>query len=402
MPPKWERQKLAVLCDAPVASDGGTLYTLTCWGRIIEELSYRFAGVNLCVPVAPQRLDCHDCRLPLNTELFPLPNVVTAAQGFAKGRAFRTAFAAAIDSSELVFIRGSLVPGIGCVYGRSYEQNKPLVHWLVGNPMELLNSHRRDGLLKDGLGRLCVWQWERALRKLHRQNTLSSIISFGREIERRFPSDRNHVYIGSPIRSHEIQGHGDTCQNPGHIKIMCVCFMRPEKGIEFLLEAFSMLRVKRSAQLLLVGDRDRYPKYQEKLNAMVVDLSLGDCVVWMGHATQTKLASLFAEADLFAFPSLSEGAPYVLIEARAKGLPVVSTNVGGIPESITHGYDGLLVPPKDPAAMAQAIDAIIEDGNLRRRLIANGLRRATEFTVDRFVDRIMDVYAEMSSFAGVK
>lgn len=97
------------------------------------------------------------------------------------------------------------------------------------------------------------------------------------------------------------------------------------------------------------------------------------------------------EADLFVLPSLSEGTPRVLVEARAASVPVVSTNIGGIPTSVTDGVDGLLVPPKDPAVLASAMARIIENGDLRRRLISNGFTRVQNMTVDKFADKVVDI-----------
>ena len=88
--------------------------------------------------------------------------------------------------------------------------------------------------------------------------------------------------------------------------------------------------------------------------------------------------------------SLSEGTPRVLVEARARSLPVVATNVGGIPSSVTDGEDGLLVPPRDPAAIARGISRIVGDEDLRTQLIRNGLERVKACTVGRFVDLAVD------------
>jgi glycosyltransferase involved in cell wall biosynthesis len=400
---KWTNHRLAVLCGPGVAYDGGHLYTLSCWGRMIEELATRFAAVHLCVPTLRKRTQGQDFQLPSTIKLFPLPEATTALQGFRHAHAFRTAFRDAIASADMILVRDALTPAVGELYGECYRQKKLLLHWLVTNPMGLLRSHRRDGMVKDNFGKLFVWWWERSLRRVHQRNALSGIISFGSEIAGRFPSPRNYVHIGSPIRSDEIQsGRTDTCCENERVRIMCMCFMRPEKGIQYLLEAFSILRTKRKTELVLVGARDRYPRYQRSLDAVCRRLNIEDRVKWFGHAVGTQMRELFHTADVFAFPSLSEGAPYVLVEARASGVPVVSTNVGGIPDSITHGYDGLLIPPKAPAAMAEAIDTIIEDGDLRRKLIANGLQRVKEFTVDKLVDKIMDVYARLDATTIVK
>lgn len=94
-------------------------------------------------------------------------------------------------------------------------------------------------------------------------------------------------------------------------------------------------------------------------------------------------------ADILVLPTLSKGTPRVLIEARARGLPVVCSNVGGIPGSVTHEQDGLLVLPKDPVELARAISRIIEDDHLRRRLIQDAFQHAKRFTVERFIEELL-------------
>jgi glycosyltransferase involved in cell wall biosynthesis len=96
----------------------------------------------------------------------------------------------------------------------------------------------------------------------------------------------------------------------------------------------------------------------------------------------------YREHDIFVLPSVGEGTPRVLVEARANSLPLVATRVGGIPLSVSDGRDGLLVPPGNADALAAAIDRLVADGVLRRRLIQTGLQSARRMTIDRFVEAV--------------
>jgi glycosyltransferase involved in cell wall biosynthesis len=111
------------------------------------------------------------------------------------------------------------------------------------------------------------------------------------------------------------------------------------------------------------------------------------------------LFDVMRAADLFVLPTLSEGTPHVLVEARASGLPCISTLVGGVPSAVTHGYDALLVPPKDAAALARAMERMIVDGDSRRSLIRNGLNAARKQTLERFTATVVrelsaDIHAD--------
>jgi glycosyltransferase involved in cell wall biosynthesis len=109
-------------------------------------------------------------------------------------------------------------------------------------------------------------------------------------------------------------------------------------------------------------------------------------VFWTGYSSYGEpLFERLRAADLLVLPSLSEGTPHVLVEARANGLPCISTTVGGVPSSVTDGYDALLVPPENSRALAKAIERVIHDGDLRRTLIRNGLDSSRAHTLERFV-----------------
>ena len=116
------------------------------------------------------------------------------------------------------------------------------------------------------------------------------------------------------------------------------------------------------------------------------------------------LFEIMRAADLLVLPSLSEGTPHVLVEARANGLPCVSTNVGGVPTTVTDGCDALLVPPKDAPALARAIERVMEDAELRRAMIRNGLIAARQQTLGLFISTALrelnvNVQAERAAVA---
>lgn len=109
------------------------------------------------------------------------------------------------------------------------------------------------------------------------------------------------------------------------------------------------------------------------------------------------VAALLDELDVVALPSWTEGLPMSLLEAMAHGRPVVATAVGGTPEVVADGETGLLVPPRDPAALAAALRRLLEDPELRRRFGEAGRRRVAErFTARAMEEKILSLYAEVT------
>ena len=145
-----------------------------------------------------------------------------------------------------------------------------------------------------------------------------------------------------------------------------------KKGFNYLLKACHRLRRQgREFKCLIVGGAD---KYSETIERLIGELQLKDVVTVQSSVTQEELKRIYERATVFALPCLvtdngdRDGIPNVLVEAMAMKLPVVSTNISGIPELVQSGVNGLLVPSKDDARLAEAIAALLDNPGLRRRL----------------------------------
>ena len=129
----------------------------------------------------------------------------------------------------------------------------------------------------------------------------------------------------------------------------------------------------------------------DSLNKQATDCGLAKRVFLLGHLDDVNL---FLDAcDIFVLSSLSEALPFALLEAMAHELPVVGTQVGGVPEVIVPGMTGFLAPPRDAAALASAMDPLLASANLRRRLGRCGRERiVNHFREADMVAKTMDVY----------
>jgi sugar transferase (PEP-CTERM/EpsH1 system associated) len=158
-----------------------------------------------------------------------------------------------------------------------------------------------------------------------------------------------------------------------------------------LIDAFILLRDMLPAErhrlrLSIVGDGPLLGKITEKVRAA----GLQD-VVWL-PGSRTDIADLMAGFDVFALPSIAEGTPVTILEAMACGLPVVASNVGGIPEVVEQQSTGMLVPPSDAAALAGALARYVQDPQLAARHGAAGRLR---------VERSNSIAAMVAGYAGL-
>ncbi len=146
-----------------------------------------------------------------------------------------------------------------------------------------------------------------------------------------------------------------------------VANLRPQKNHELLLHAFARLLLKEPvARLVLAGDGN----LRGALEALAHQLGVQDQVHFLG--ARSDVPELFATFDVYCLPSHYEGMPLTLFEAMAAGKPVVATSVVGIREVVTDGKTGLLVPPDDPDALAQALMRVRQDRHLCRTLAEAG------------------------------
>ncbi|MDR3599933.1 MAG: glycosyltransferase [Desulfosporosinus sp.] len=162
--------------------------------------------------------------------------------------------------------------------------------------------------------------------------------------------------------------------------------LHPTKGHTYLIEAITKLRLNfPNLHLLLIGDGPLRQDLESKLRHNLVPFTLTG---YLPHAYEALPAM-----DLFVLPSVSEGMGLVLLEAMQAGVPIVANAVGGIPELVRAGKDGLLVPVGDVTGFAEACASIVENRTLAKSLVLSGYERWPLFSVERMVSETEQVYA---------
>jgi glycosyltransferase involved in cell wall biosynthesis len=191
---------------------------------------------------------------------------------------------------------------------------------------------------------------------------------------------------------------------PADAPIVAVfCRLHHLKGLEYFLDAAAVLALRDARpRFLIVGDRFagknggviRETFYQRELEARARRLGIGDRVVFTGF--RLDVPDLLAEIAVSVLPSLSEGLPNTVLEAMAAGVPVVATRVGGSPEIVEEGRTGLLVPPRDAAALAEAVGRLLTDPALAAALSGEARRRlATRFSLQAMARETERFYLEL-------
>jgi glycosyltransferase involved in cell wall biosynthesis len=170
--------------------------------------------------------------------------------------------------------------------------------------------------------------------------------------------------------------------------------VKPHKNLERLIDAFARLQSAGGSDIKLLITGSEISRYAT-LRRAVHRYNLHKHVRFLGFLTADTLAALYHLADAFVFPSLYEGFGLPPLEAMATGTPVLTSNVSSLPEVV--GDAALLVDPRDPEAIAEGMHQILTDEPMRQRLITRGRARASDFSWETSVRRVLEIYREVAA-----
>ncbi len=172
--------------------------------------------------------------------------------------------------------------------------------------------------------------------------------------------------------------------------------LAPQKGVSYFLQAAAVLCRDCQVNFVVVGDGPLRQALEEESRTLGLDGRL----FFVGE--RADIPQILAAMDIFVLPSITEGLPLTILEAMAAGKPVVATRVGGLPEVILDGETGLLVPPRDPHALAQALARLLSDRRQAVEMGQKGRQRVMEhFTVTVMVRQIEEQYKSVLSSQGL-
>ena len=179
----------------------------------------------------------------------------------------------------------------------------------------------------------------------------------------------------------------------GKLNILFVGRLEKRKGLDYLLEAYKQIKPEfPNSRLIVVGPGKRLRKKYER---RVTRDRLKDVVV-IGYAAYRDLPRYYQTADIVCCPATGrESFGIVLLEAMAVGKPVVASNIQGYNSVVTHGAEGLLVPPKNAEKLAQALTSLMTDGALRQQMGNEGRLKAVQYDWENVAQRVLDYYVSV-------
>lgn len=199
-------------------------------------------------------------------------------------------------------------------------------------------------------------------------------------------TDKQLVVLANPI---EFPQAIPLRQNANPVTIVFLGRMGQRKGTFDLIQAFAALdpEQKANSHLILAGDGE-----EEAARKLVKSLNLTKHVSLLGWIDSTKRNEILSQADIFVLPSYNEGLPVAMLEAMSWGLAAIVTPVGGIPEVLQHGQNGLLVNPGDIVGLTQALQNLLDNETLRLNLGNQARQTVMPMAVEKYWDHLFRLY----------
>jgi len=354
------------------AEGSGTAVAIGGLARALEARGHR---VERIVPRGPWPRGLLARRLWFN---LTLPGRMRAAA--AAGDAYDLIVGFDIDGVRLA--AGAPVPYVCSIKGVLAEEARCERGWprlMLGSLalLEGLNA-RRAGLVLSTSAYCC----QRIAERYGVPSERLALVPEGIDLELWAPS--NAAAAADPVAA-------DAQRQP--FTVLCVARQYPRKRVIDLLEAFTLVQARLAeARLVIIGDGPEHGALRQRLE----ELQLGESVQLLGALPDdAAVRQWYARGSVFCLPSEQEGFGIVFLEAMASGLPVVSTTAAAIPEVVLEGQTGLLVPPRDVPALAEALLRLLGDPALVARLRAGGRQHVRRFSWEQVADRFLEAVAPL-------
>lgn len=188
---------------------------------------------------------------------------------------------------------------------------------------------------------------------------------------------------------HIIEELSGTTFSPEEVIIGTIAELHTNKGLSYLIDAFAAIEQKTASQLIIIGDGEE----KESLQKQIQKKDLTHTVHSISRAGDAQ--KLLSGFDIFVLPSIKEGFPYVVLEAGAAGLPIIASRVGGIPEVISDGHNGILCTPKSSKELSEAFLSLIHDTK-KREMYGHAIQETVtkKFSLEIMTQHTIRLYAD--------
>lgn len=375
-------KRLLVVGSDGVCKKGEKVFTFSPFNTFFAAFGEYFTSIRMVVPLIGQCSSGPAIEMPEGMTIIGLPGFKGIVD-FAKKAPFILprvilTLRKEIASSDAIMVIHNDFLGMLAIW-EARNRHKSHLFFIGGNQEEVVR-HKYSGWKRWA----AVWLarfFDRVDQYWLDRGTL--VLVTGSELLDRLAGNGRRVFPYFTSLVHE----SDICTLPSpkilheQVNILYVGFLNNNKGIDVLLQAIAKYshRFGINTKLHLVGEGPARPS----LETLCHKLRIENDVTFYGFiGDKMDLAEIYRQCDLFVLPSRSEGIPKVLLEAMAYGLPILTTNVGGIPDFIQNGENGVMVRPDDIDALGRALATLIDDNVFREKLVQGGRNYIRKHTME--------------------
>lgn len=375
-------------------SYAGRHYLKGSFGCRVDDFATRFDEVWLltCAKAIPAPIDEYQLRSK-NIAIIPIPEIEHQRRLVRSMRKLWGVLSSAWQLSFVIWqcdvIHPRLPSPIGMVGTVAAKvTRKPLFVYIAGDREDLMRQH-------GAYMRPLAWATQRLLQALVK-NTLT--FTAGPLLAEKFGGPNESVIAVIPaVIEPELVVETSTALKRAEKQVKNILFVGSvgkAKGVDVLLRSIRDLkRQGKDVHLRLIGKTTDGGKWLEH---QIRSLGLHESVTYVPHMAWDRVIYEYDKSDIFVLPSLAEGMPNVIVEAMARGVPVIASSVGGVPWIIQHGQNGLLVAPGSSSDLTQALLTVIEDQELRCKLALGGVETVRQCAqgnaVDTMVEKVCKAY----------
>ncbi len=366
--------KIALVSPYDFAHPGGVVNHISSLERYLTLMGH---DVKVIAPASTVITDFGDRFIPIGKP-FPIPSsdsVIRIPISLRLGSAIKEALAR--EDFDIIHLHEPFMPMLCSAMLR------------FSNTVNVGTFHACQGKPGYNWGKpVSTWMIHRRVRKLHGKIAVSKV-AMG-YAQRNVPGDYEIIPNGIDLEhfSADVPPIEEFCD--GKLNIVFVGRLEFRKGVNYLLKAYLQVKPQfPDSRLIIVGPGTRLRKRYEKW----IRRNRLEDVIFTGYALYSDLPRYYQTADIFCAPSTGrESQGIILLEAMALGKPIVTTNIEGYAAVVTHGEDGLLVPPKDENSLAQALTSLMSNEKLRQEMGKKGKIKSQEYSWEKISQRLVDYY----------
>lgn len=366
-------------------SDGVSFFTIPPFARYLNYIAPFFKELVIMAPLTEEpNVELSAVIRNENVRVISLPYFQSAKEAALRGSKIKRILCNSVSEIDALWMRYPNQHGES-LFWQALNDGKKVVLQIVGDPLDAIENTDKYRGIERLVARFVAMRREKRAMKMCE---VATVFTNGSALHAKFSRNGRlanvRKIISSALIEEDYYERDDTCRY-GRVNLLYVGYLQRRKGLTHLINAFGELRrLYGNIYLTIVGEGEDRAELEETIKRH----DLTGFVHMAGWIPMGKeLNDIHRRSDIFVFPTLAgEGTPRAILNAMANSLPVIATSVAGIPDVLRNEENGININAASSASIVRAVERMIKDGDLRRKIIRNGYRTARCHSMKDFLN----------------